>query len=129
LKKKQPIRITAPLTTTGLIDIVAAELDITPAQAHDTVMAVFGAIARATASGHKVAVTNFGTWLPYTKKSRTYRNPQNGEPVTAPAHQAVTFRVSPALADAVRRRDSKASIRKLPQGSKTPAPAATPPAE
>ncbi|WP_262059723.1 HU family DNA-binding protein [Streptomyces sp. STR69] len=126
---KKPVRITAPLNTTGLVDVVAADLDISQAQAHDAVMAVFGAITRATASGHKVAITNFGTWLPSRAKPRIFRNPQTGEAITVEAHQVVRFRVSPGLADAVRRRDRHADIRKQPRSTKTPAAAATPTAE
>lgn len=124
---KKPVRITAPLTTTGLIDVVAEDLGISEAQAHDAVMAVFGAITRATASGHKVAITNFGTWLPSRAKPRIARNPQTGEAVKVEAHQVVRFRVSATLAGAVRRRDRSAGIRKRPQSTKTPA--STPAAE
>ncbi|MFJ2719422.1 HU family DNA-binding protein [Streptomyces sp. NPDC087437] len=119
MKKKRPTPITERLTTTKLIDVVAADLDIPTAEAREAVMATFGAIARAAASGHDVAITNFGTWRSYRVKRRTSRNPQNGEPVIVPAHQKVSFRVGPALADAVRRRDRKASIGKAPKGTKT----------
>lgn len=115
--KKKPTRITSRLTTTKLIETVAADLGIPTSDAHETVMVVFDAIARATASGHDVAITNFGTWLSYRTKARRARNPQNGDVVTVPAHQKVRFRVSPTLADAVHRRDRKASIRKAPKGT------------
>ncbi|MET7776270.1 HU family DNA-binding protein [Streptomyces mirabilis] len=110
-------RITKPLTTTSLIDVVAADVDMPTDQVHEVVMATFNVIARATASGHKVAVTNFGTWVPYRAKRRMSRNPQNGQPVTVAAHQAVRFRTSDRLAELVRNRDRRASIRKLPKGS------------
>ncbi|WP_329214930.1 HU family DNA-binding protein [Streptomyces sp. NBC_01485] len=116
--KKKPTPIEARVTTTRLLEIVAADVDSTPDAVRATVMATFSAIARATASGHDVAVTNFGTWMSYRAKKRTARNPQTGEAVLVPAHQAVRFRISPHLADAVRRRDRKASIRKAPKGSK-----------
>jgi nucleoid DNA-binding protein len=116
--KRKPTRITERLTTTKLIDVVAADLGITPKQAHETVTVVFDAIARAAASGHDVAVTNFGTWLSSPTKPRTVRNPQTGNPVTVPACQKVRFRVSPHLADAVRRGDGTVTIRKAPKGSR-----------
>ncbi|MFJ9114437.1 HU family DNA-binding protein [Streptomyces sp. NPDC102394] len=118
--KRKPTRITQRLTTTTLIDVVAADLGTKPtgqAPVHDTVMATFDAIARANASGHDVAVTNFGTWFSYRAKAVTRRNPQNDEPIPVPAHQAVRFRVSPTLAELVRRRDRNASIRKAPKGA------------
>ncbi|MFJ4551040.1 HU family DNA-binding protein [Streptomyces sp. NPDC088817] len=119
MKIRRPAPITERLTTTKLIDVVAADLDIPPAEARKAVMATFGAIARAAASGHDVAITNFGTWRSYRTPRRKSRNPQTGEPVIVAAHQKVSFRVGPALADAVRRRDRKASIDKAPKGSKT----------
>lgn len=122
-------RITAPLTTSTLIDAVAAELGISRPQAHETVMVVFGIIARATAAGHKVAVTNFGTWLPHKAKRRRTRNPHTGDLMWVPAQQVLRFKVSPALADAVRRRDRHASIRKNPSRSTAAAPAASTSAE
>ncbi|MEU8907023.1 HU family DNA-binding protein [Streptomyces mirabilis] len=115
--KKQLTRITKPLTTTSLIDVVAADVDKPAAEVHEVVMATFDAIARATASGHKVAVTNFGTWFPYRAKRRRSRNPQTGEPVMVAAHQALRFRTSDRLVELVRKRDRRASIRKLPKGS------------
>jgi nucleoid DNA-binding protein len=119
-----PVRITTDLTTTKLIDIVAADLDITPKEAARQVYATFDAIARATAAGHNVAITNFGTFRSYRLKKYNARNPQTGEKVPVPAHQVIRFRISPRLADAVRRRDRKATIRKLPQGTLTPGKAA-----
>lgn len=117
--KTKPTRITERLTTTKLIDVVAAELGVTPKEAHETVTVVFDVIARAAASGHDVAVTNFGTWVSYRTKSRKTRNPQTGEPFTSRPFQKVRFRVSPHLAGAVRRRDRKVTIRKAPRGGRT----------
>lgn len=117
MKKKRPIPITERLTTTSLIAIVAADCDISPELAHTTVMATFDAIARAGASGHDVAITNFGTWISYRTARRNARDPRTDEPMIVAPHQKVRFRVSPTLADAVRRRDRKASIRKAPKGT------------
>ncbi|WP_426568140.1 HU family DNA-binding protein [Streptomyces canus] len=119
--KKKPTPIKARLTTTRLIEVVAADLDTTPAAVRETVMTTFDVIARAAASGHDTAITNFGTFVSYQTKRRKARNPQNGDTVTVPAHRAVRFRIGPALADAVRRRDRKANIRKAPKGTKATA--------
>jgi nucleoid DNA-binding protein len=119
--KKKPTPITARMTTTRLIEVVAEDLGTTPGKVRDTVLATFDVIARASASGHDVAVTNFGTWVAYRAKARKARNPQTGETVPVAAHRAVRFRVGPHLADAVRRRDRKVTIRKAPKGSKATA--------
>jgi nucleoid DNA-binding protein len=121
--KKKLTRITGPLNTMRLVDVVAADLDVPTAQAHEAVMTVFSAIARANAGGHKVAITNFGTFLPTHTKERIARNPQTGELFTAAAHQVTRFRISDSLAAAVRRRDRRFSIRKQPK--RTAAAAAT----
>jgi DNA-binding protein HU-beta len=119
--KNKPTRITSRLNTTRFIEVVAADLGITPKEAHQTVLTVFSAIARANASGHSVSITNFGTFLSHRVKRTKRRNPQTGEAFTAPAFQAVRFRVSPHLADAVRRRDRNVTIRKAPKGGRTAA--------
>ncbi|WP_435251674.1 HU family DNA-binding protein [Streptomyces tendae] len=116
--KKKPTRITQPLNTTSLIEVVASDLEVRPADVHDTVIATFDAIARAAASGHNVAITNFGTFRSYRTGARPVRNPVTGDTRKDPAHQGLRFKVSPALADAVRRRlSASATIRKLPKGS------------
>lgn len=118
---KKPTRITGRVNTTRLIEIVAADTDARPADVRDIVMATFDAIARANASGHDVAVTNFVTFTAHRLKRAQRRNPQTGEMFTSPAHQVVRVRVSDHLADAVRRRDRQVTIRKAPKGSKVSA--------
>ncbi|MCX3059596.1 HU family DNA-binding protein [Streptomyces beihaiensis] len=119
--KKKPTPVKNRLNTTQLIAVVAADLGTDPAAVRDTVMATFDAIARANASGHDVAITNFVTFISHRVKRTKRRNPQTGDTFTAPAHQVVRVRVSPTLADAVRRRDRKVTIRKAPKGARTPA--------
>ncbi|MGW7359424.1 HU family DNA-binding protein [Streptomyces sp. NPDC054802] len=119
-KSRGPARITTDLTTTTLIATVAADLDITPKEATRLVYATFDVIARAAASGHNVAITNFGTFRSYRLKKHNRRNPQTGEKIPVPAHQVMRFRISPRFAQAVRNRDRKFTIRKLPQGTLTP---------
>ncbi|EST24505.1 HU family DNA-binding protein [Streptomyces roseochromogenus] len=109
------------LSTTRLIQVVAAELGTTPAAVRETVMTTFDVIARANASGHDVAITNFVTFVSHRVQRTKRRNPQTGEMFTAPAHQVVRLRVSDHLADAVRRRDRTVTIRKAPKGSRKPA--------
>ena len=127
--KKKPTRITGRLNTTRLIEVVAADLDTTPAAVRDTVMATFDAIGRSVASGHDVAITNFLTFRSLRVKRRACRNPQTGETVTVPSHRVVRPRVSDHLAAGVRSGDRKFTIRKAPKGSKTPAVPTTAPTE
>lgn len=115
MKKRTPVK--NRLNTTQLIEVVAADLDTTPAEVRETVMATFDVIARANASGHDVAITNFVTFISHRVQRTKRRNPQTGEMFTAAAHQAVRMRVSDHLADAVRRRNRNVTIRKSPKGS------------
>ncbi|MFD7016056.1 HU family DNA-binding protein [Streptomyces sp. NPDC059928] len=103
-------RITGPLTKRGLGEAVAAELGITPGEAHRVVEAVLNTIARTTAAGHPVAVTSFGTWRPVQRPARPARNPQSGEPVQVPARMQLRFRVSPQLKKAVMAGDPDAAV-------------------
>ncbi|MGW0901217.1 HU family DNA-binding protein [Streptomyces goshikiensis] len=111
------VPITTRLNTTALVHALAVELDISDDEARVAVMSVFGIISRAAAGGHDTAITNFGTFVSSRTRKRTARNPQNGEQIIVPAHQAVRFRPSPRLVQSVRSRDRKACIGKLPQGS------------
>ncbi|MCI3277477.1 HU family DNA-binding protein [Streptomyces cylindrosporus] len=115
--KKKPTRITERLNTTKLIEVVAADLDTTPAAVRPMVMATFNAIARANASGYDVAITNFVTFFSRKLKRAKRRNPRTGEMIMSPAHQVVRFRVSDHLADAVRRQDRKVTISKAAKGT------------
>ena len=119
-----PTPITERLTTTSLSDIVAADLGIQPKDAYTVVSAVFDAIARAAASGHDVAITNFGTWFSYRTPPATRRNPQTNEPVSIPERQNVRFRTAPAFTTAVHAQNTGFTIRKTGTSRKRPAPAA-----
>lgn len=121
MRKKIPI--TQRLTTSTLVSVVSAETGLDSDDVYETVIATFDAIARAAASGHDTAITNFGTFVSYRTKRRFARNPQTGGRMDVPAHQAVKFRATAPLNDAVRRRVRTFTIRKAPKGAKTaPAP-------
>ncbi|MFI6248991.1 HU family DNA-binding protein [Streptomyces sp. NPDC051016] len=115
---RKKTRITERLTTTSLIEVVAADLGAKPAEVRETVMATFDAMARCVASGHDVAVTNFITLRSHPVPRHAARNPQTNQAVTVPTHRVVRLRVSDHLADAVRRRVRTVTIRKAPKGSK-----------
>jgi nucleoid DNA-binding protein len=114
-RKPQPI--TEPLNNTRLVKVVAADLDITIADAQRNVTAVLDAVSRAVCAGHNVTITNFGTWIAYRTTRRTARNPQTGDVVTLTRHPAVKWRPSPALAAAVRGGRKTFTIHKRPKGS------------
>lgn len=110
-------RITSDLNTTAFMEAVAADLDVPIEEARAAVYAVFNTITRATAGGHNVTITNFGTFRSVRVPRRMGYNPQTGEKIWVAAHQVVRFRVSDALADLVRRGCTTGSIRKLGKGA------------
>ncbi|MFF7966706.1 HU family DNA-binding protein [Streptomyces sp. NPDC007903] len=120
MKSPKITPITGRVTTTRLAKIVAADLaaagvEFTPDDVPVLLRVVFDAIGRATASGHDVAITNFGTWFSTRTRRVMRRNPQNGEPIPSPAHQRVRFRPSPTLVAGVRAKNRKFTIRKSPR--------------
>ncbi|WP_371793025.1 HU family DNA-binding protein [Streptomyces sp. NBC_01471] len=109
-------RINDRLNTTLLGETVAIELSVSNEEGARAVRAVFDVITRAVVSGHTVAITNFGTWVPVDRLVRTVRNPITGEPVSIPARQELTFRMSPRLRELVAAKNpAAATIRKHPK--------------
>jgi nucleoid DNA-binding protein len=92
--------------------MVAAEAGISQEDAHKAVIAAFSIVLRAVASGHDVALTNFGTFTRYRTKDRPARNPVTGETMTVPSRWWPTLRYSDAATAAVQRQDRRASISK-----------------
>ncbi|WP_367138967.1 MULTISPECIES: HU family DNA-binding protein [Streptomyces] len=102
----------------ALVEAVAKELGVGRRDADEVVTAVLDTIARATASGTTVAITNFGTWRPRIRPARKARNPQTGGTVDVPARQQLRFVVSPHLREAVAAQDPAAAVTaKQPKGS------------
>ncbi|WP_411140284.1 HU family DNA-binding protein [Streptomyces sp. x-80] len=106
-----------PLNRTALAEAVAAETGVSTTQASATVSALLDIIARTTAAGHSVTISNFGTWTVTERAPRAARNLQTGEPIHLPAARGLRFRVAPRLADIVRAGDTTATVRKRPKSS------------
>jgi DNA-binding protein HU-beta len=51
--------------------------------------------------GEGVQLTGFGSFKTVEREARTYRNPQNGNPVEVAAHKVVKFTAGKKLTDAV----------------------------
>ena len=62
---------------------------------------VFNEIAKSVAAGDEARIDSFGTFKGVDKAARNFRNPQNGEIVTVPAHKAVVFKAAKAFKDAM----------------------------
>jgi nucleoid DNA-binding protein len=85
MAKKRLVEVEGRVNTTALVSMVAAEAGISQEDAHKAVIAAFSIVLRAVASGHDVALTNFGTFTRYRTKDRPARNPVTGETMTVPS--------------------------------------------
>ncbi len=79
-----------------LVQRVAADADITGAQAKRAVDATFESIAGELAAGRDVAIAGFGKFSPSKRSAREGRNPATGETIQISARTAAKF--SPAAA-------------------------------
>lgn len=84
-----------------LIDLTAASVGLTKAQAEVAVNTMFGAIADAVKKGEDVAVFGFGGFKLKEKPARNGVNPKSGEKITIAASKTVRFVPAKALKDAL----------------------------
>ena len=64
-----------------------------------TVNAVLDSISEALAEGEKVQLIGFGTFETRTRKARSGRNPQTGEPISIPESSVPAFKPGNKLKD------------------------------
>ena len=89
------------MTKEALVEAVTKVCD-SKAQASRAVDAMTDAISKALASGQKVTITGFGTFMVSQRAARQGRNPQTGESISIPAMKVPRFKAGKALKDAVR---------------------------
>ena len=84
-----------------LIDAIAAEANLTKADAKRALDAFVKTTTDALKSGGRVALVGFGSFAVSSRNARTGRNPQSGAPITISAKKVVKFKAGSELADAV----------------------------
>ena len=84
-----------------LIDAIAAEANLTKADAKRALDAFVKTTTDALKSGGRVALVGFGSFAVSSRNARTGRNPQTGAPITISAKKVVKFKAGSVLADAV----------------------------
>ncbi len=84
-----------------LIDAIAAEANLTKADAKRALDAFVKTTTDALKSGGRVALVGFGSFAVSSRNARTGRNPQTGAPITISAKKVVKFKAGSELADAV----------------------------
>lgn len=84
-----------------LIDIVAAEADLSKSSAGDALDAVLSGITKALKSGDSVTFVGFGTFSVSARAARDGRNPRTGETIKIKASNLAKFKAGKALKDAL----------------------------
>ena len=83
-----------------LIDAIAAQADISKADAGRALDAAIDSITGALKGGDSVALVGFGTFAVKERAARTGRNPKTGESIQIAAAKVPGFKAGKALKDA-----------------------------
>ncbi|MGW5360909.1 HU family DNA-binding protein [Actinopolymorpha pittospori] len=84
-----------------LVDTVAREAELTPAQADAAVGAALEAVISAVAKREKVSLPGFGTFEARHRAARSGHNPQTGEALQIAASDVPAFKPATAFKQAV----------------------------
>ena len=87
------------MNKTDLVNVIAAEAELSKKQAEAAVNATIAAIANALKSGDKVQLIGFGTFEVKATAAREGRNPKTGETIKIPACKKPAFTASKLLKD------------------------------
>ena len=90
------------MTKTDLVEKIASKTGLTKKAAADALEAMLETVSGALASGDKVTITGFGTFLVRSRRERMGRNPQTGAPLKIPATKIPAFTAGKALKSAVK---------------------------
>ncbi len=89
------------MTKTDLVNVVAAETEISKKTVDAVVNSVLEAVANALKEGDKVQLIGFGTFEVKTVAAREGHNPKTGEAIQIPESKKVAFSASKALKEII----------------------------
>ena len=89
------------MTKVDLVNVVAAEANVSKKEAEAVINSAFTAISSALADGDKVQIFGFGTFEVKGVAAREGRNPKTGEAITIAACKKPAFSAAKALKDKV----------------------------
>ena len=89
------------MSKTELVELVAAEVGLTKADAGRAVEAVLAGIQKGFNEEGKVAFVGFGTFAAKERAAREGINPLTNEPLKLPAKTVVSFKAGSKLKDAL----------------------------
>ena len=84
-----------------LIEVIAAEADLSKAAAGRALDAAIGGITKALKKGDSVSLIGFGTFAVGKRAARTGRNPKTGDTIKIKAAKVPKFRPGKGLKDTV----------------------------
>ena len=90
------------MTKTELVNVVAAEVEMSKKDVDAVVNATLAAVANALKEGDKVALIGFGTFEVRERSARTGKNPATGETIQIAACKAPAFKAGQNLKNAVK---------------------------
>jgi len=85
-----------------LIDAIAADADISKADAGRALDALTANISNALKKGDTVSLIGFGTFSVKERAARTGRNPATGETINIKASKSPSFKAGKAFKDAIK---------------------------
>src|SRR3954447_16769731 len=80
------------MTKQQLVDTLAASSERNKKEIGEVVDSLLAAVTKALASGERVDLRGFGSFVPKETKARQGRNPQTGEAIQIAAKKTVTFK-------------------------------------
>ncbi len=95
------------MTKADLVDVVAAEADLTKRRAGEIVELIFDHITAALRAGDRVALTPFGSFVVRARKAREGRNPKTGAKIEIAATTVPAFVAGKSLKDAVAKKGGR----------------------
>jgi DNA-binding protein HU-beta len=90
------------MNKTELVNTVAAQAELTQADAKKAVDALIQTIANTLAKEEKIQLVGFGTFEVRERAARTGRNPQTGEEIQIAASKVPAFKAGKELKEAVK---------------------------
>ncbi len=89
------------MTKTDLINLLAADLEMTKVQAGKAIDSILTGMKESLAKGEDVQLIGFGSFSAAKRAARTGRNPQTGKAIQIPAKTVAKFKPGKALKDAL----------------------------
>jgi len=89
------------MTKADLVANIAADANLSKADAERALKAFMGNVTKALKSNGKMTLTGFGTFMVANRAARTGRNPQTGAPIQIKAGKTIRFKAGKALKEAI----------------------------